>query len=192
MRGLNSVRDTSCLRSWTAGLRNSLSCRGQGQAAAQAVEVQAAELPAAEPGRPLRRTRGLWGATGVRRPAGPETLVVPPAVPLGGPPAAAEGGRGGAGAGASESGGADADSSKASTSMADLTRVLHVSHPARAVPGPQAAFSLQTVHCALTKRCLGFQGFIEMRKTCKLFRRAWALRCMWHRWAWGSGDETRG
>ena len=122
------------MHSYSAGLSHSLSYRVQGQAAAQAVEVQAAELPAAEPGRPLRRTRGLWGATGVRRPGGPETLVVPAAVPLGGPPAAAEGRGGGAGASASESGGVDAASSTASTSMADLTRVLHVRHPARAVP----------------------------------------------------------
>lgn len=136
MRGLNSIRATSCLHSWTAVLSHSLACRGQGQAAAQAVEAQAAELPAAEPGRPLRRTRGLWGATGVRRPGGPETLVVPPAVPLGGPAAAVEeGGRSGAGASASGGGGADTASSKASTSMADLTRVLHVSLPARAAPG---------------------------------------------------------
>ena len=154
MPGLNSVCTTGYQHSWTAGLRQSLSCCRQGQAAAQAVEVQAAELPAAEPGRPLRRTRGLWGATGVRRPGGPETLVVPPAVPLGGPPAAAEGGRGSAGASASESGGADAASSKASTSMADLTRVLHVSHPRVLC---QAAFALQTLQCALTTRCLGLQ-----------------------------------
>ena len=82
--------------------------------------------------------------------------MVPPAVPLGGLPASVEGVRSGAGAIASESGGADAASSSASTSMADLTRVLHVSHP-RVLCHASAAITLHMINCAMTPRCLGLQ-----------------------------------
>ena len=170
-RPVTSIGFVGPLHTEIAVLTHSFSCRWQGQA--QAAEAQA-ELPAAEPGRPLRRTRGLWGAAGVRRPGGPETLTVPPAVPLGRPPAAVEGGSTGGGASMSGGGGAnagsgsaDAASPTASTSMADLTRVLHVSNPAHAVP---------CLNCFRLQEC-------SRRETCEEWMPAgMALlsSCAWH------------
>ncbi len=141
----------------------------QGQAVAQAAaatEAQLptaateAQLPAADPARLRRRARGLWGAMGGRPPGGPEALRVPPAVPPTGAPPGAGGSVAGVGA-AGTSGRNPDDDSRSSTassgeapggaaaaagmSMADLTRLLHVSSP-RASHSSPAAASLHPRH----------------------------------------------